>query len=70
MWADLRWAVWAVLTLALFLGFEFSGPTLSERLRRWFGVHPHRPWRKAATLAFLMVLALGATLLGWHIAVE
>lgn len=71
MWADLRWlAVWAPLTLALFLVFEFTGPTLSSRLRAWTGVSPHKPWRKTATLAFLMVLALGATLLGWHIAVE
>ncbi|GEL20847.1 hypothetical protein [Pseudonocardia asaccharolytica] len=60
---DLAWAAWAAATLSSFAWLEAAAlrrarhPTLSRTLARWLGVHPRRPWGRAAPLVFLMFWA-------------
>lgn len=53
------WAVWVFLVLASFFAIEIPavrnkipGDTLSENLRLWLGIRPHRKWGIAGTFIF------------------
>lgn len=65
---DLAWAIWLGAALVTFAALElwavFShGTTLTEKVQRWLGVRPYKPWRGVATGALLLALAL----LGKHL---
>lgn len=71
---DIPWAIWAATTLITFGVIETAAllhhhpdRTLSERLRAWLGIAPHRPWRGAGIAAFLafFVWFVPHILAGW-----
>lgn len=56
---DTPWALWVAGTLLSFAFIESAAlihhrpdRTLSDRLRSWLGIVPHRPWRIAGTAVF------------------
>lgn len=60
--ADIIWSLWVgavIVTFAILeaIGQHKPGGTLSETLRRWLGINPPKPWRKAA--AALLLAGLG-----------
>ena len=63
--ADIAWVIWiAVLIISLVAleiwGLRRPGGTLSERLRAWLGVTPHKPWRVWGIAVLLGALAFFA----------
>ncbi|MGH3096955.1 MAG: hypothetical protein ACRDMV_13270 [Streptosporangiales bacterium] len=60
---DIIWASVVGAFLAVFGVFEglalhndTAGDTLSETLRRWLGIVPHKPWRTAGVAVFVAFL--------------
>lgn len=63
MVADWLWVVWIVACLATFGVLEgiaivnrTEGDTLTENLKRWLGIDPPRPWKRAGIATFTSVV--------------
>lgn len=56
---NVLWALFVIVPLLAFGIFEFlgrHGHTLSSYVRRWLGISPPKPYRRRASLAFVVVL--------------
>lgn len=68
-----RWRLWAAVVGGSFAALEADAilsrggrPTLSQALRLWLGIRPHKRWGSAGAVAF----AAGCAWLAVHIALD